>query len=212
MPYRTITTGSLFVAILAATLSACSPSPAQKAQNSADAAAAASDAMLAATAAKDATATASSASPESSTGAWSYDDVKVALEDKIGTSACATSSEEVKLQPPYQNTTARLCVRRAPKSGLNVFIVLDGEGQITCEYDNCHVAFRFDGGPIKRFGASSGSADGKSNIIFIESEAKVASLISHSKRVTAAIQLYEAGTQEVEFKTVGLDMTRVKLH
>jgi hypothetical protein len=66
------------------------------------------------------------------TNPWTYRDVSDPMVDQKGKLACTTSTNMVQLDPPYQPVTADLCVRKAPKSGLNVYVRLNGDGQILC--------------------------------------------------------------------------------
>lgn len=135
---------------------------------------------------------------------WTYTELDDPMATTKGLAACTTSKNEVKLDFPYKSVTADLCIRKLPRSGLNIFVRLNGDGQILCtSYDGCNVLVRHDESPPRRLSAA-GSADNSSNIIFFNGEAKLLDGLRTSKITRVELNLYQAGQQTIEFSTADL--------
>ncbi len=201
------------LAAAAMTLAACGPTTsASSSSPNPDLAAAVSSAEAAAKAAADAAAganaaqsAADAAAAKPSGNSWVYTDQKAALQDTPIKFACVESTDEVALSAPYQTQHLRLCLRRGGGIGYDAIIQLDEQGQFMCDFENCTVAARIDGGPIKHFGATSQGRDGSDDTMYITSGASVAAAIRHATKATFALQFFQAGTQEITFPVAGLD-------
>jgi hypothetical protein len=136
-------------------------------------------------------------------GPWSYTQTSDALHDKPTKTACTTSTNKVILSPPYSDVDAELCIRQSPQYGLDVFVKLDGDGQILCDLEGCSIPVRFDSGPLGRFGGAS-AADNSSNIIFLHGASKLIAAMKRSKTTVVQIRLYQDGDQAMTFPTAGL--------
>jgi len=135
---------------------------------------------------------------------WTYSEETDDLTGKKTKFACTTSTNEARLDFPYHNVTAKLCIRKSVKFGLDAYVALDGDGQILCSsYEGCSVRTSFDKGPIKTFSASE-SADHSSNIIFINGVPRLITELKKSNSVVIELKFYQAGNQDLTFKTDGL--------
>lgn len=143
--------------------------------------------------------------------AWTYVDDVDPMSDRKTLLACVDSSDQVSLNPPYEPVTARLCVRNSPKFGVDVYYVLNGDGQILCDIsDGCSVGVRYGEAPAGRNSATT-SADHSSNIIFLDGARAVAARLAKAKTTKIELTFYEAGVQSVTFPTEGLDLSKVNL-
>jgi len=151
--------------------------------------------------AENSTATASISPPPN----WNYSDEKDAMTDKVTHTACTTSTNMVHLNPPYSDVDAQLCIRRSPRFGLDVFINLNGSGQILCRsYEDCTVHVRYDEKP-RQIISGTGSSDGSSNIVFLRGAPRIIEQLRHSHVFRVELEYYEAGVQMLEFNTSGFE-------
>lgn len=199
--------GGLLIGYLlgASSNSPSSQTPAAAAESAAaEAAAASADAKAAATQAASAIESdASGRAPERRTQ-WLYSQETDPLTDKVTKTACVTSQNEISQNAPYTDVHAELCIRQAPRSGLNVYVRLDGDGQILCtSYEGCRVKVRFDKTPLQSESAV-GAADGSSNVIFLRNERSIVSSLRKSSKTLVEIVIYQAGNQTLMFNTDGL--------
>lgn len=135
---------------------------------------------------------------------WVYSDLDDPMATTKGVIACTTSKNEVMLDFPYKPVTADLCIRKMPRGGLNIFVRLNGDGQILCtSYEGCSVLVRHD--EMAPHGVHAvGPADNSSNAIFFNGETKLLGRIQSSKITRVELNLYQAGQQTVEFNTADL--------
>lgn len=151
------------------------------------------------------------AAPAAPSYAWVYVDDVDPMSDRKTLTACVNSSDEVALDAPYESVTARLCIRNSPKFGVDVFYVLNGDGQILCDIsDGCNVGVRYGDAPAGRNGGTT-SADHSSNIIFLDGGRAVAARLAKAKTTKIELTYYQAGVQSVTFPTEGLDLGKVGL-
>lgn len=139
---------------------------------------------------------------------WHYSTVVDEMTDSPTHTACTTSTNEVRLDWPYSDVTADLCVRQSPRHGLDVFVVLNGQGQIICRsYRDCSVKVRFGQQEASNFPAVD-AADGSSNIIFFNRTQRFVTGLKSAEETRIELTLYEAGVQTVVFDTKGLEWPR----
>lgn len=118
--------------------------------------------------------------------------------------ACTTSTNEVSLDFPYGSQHVRLCVRQHPRSGENVYVQLENEGQFLCtSYSGCNVRARFDDGAVSTFSAV-GPSDNSTNVIFITNHSRFVQNLKRSSRVFVEAEFFQAGVQQMSFETAGL--------
>lgn len=139
---------------------------------------------------------------------WNYTSDVDPMTDKKTETACVTSTNEVRQGFPYGNSSARLCIRQSPKWGTDVYVVLNGDGQIICRsYDNCTHKVRFGDKEQMSFSAAD-SSDGSSNITFITNHSRFISNVNTADVTKVEIQLYQNGSQILDFPTKGLEWPR----
>lgn|GEM_PF-1574944 len=135
---------------------------------------------------------------------WSYRSRKDEMTDKQTEFACTTSTTQVRLDWPYSDVSADLCIRQSPQHGLDVYLQLNGEGQILCRsYDGCTVSIRFGDKAPQGFSAT-GASDNSSNIIFVSNASRFVQNVKGAETTKIQIELYQAGSQVVEFDTKDL--------
>jgi hypothetical protein len=135
--------------------------------------------------------------------AWTYTKVKDDMNGD-GVIACTTSTDEVQLTAPYGAVKAELCLRKMPKSGLNAYVRLLGDGQFMCtSYEGCRVRLKFGLGPARPVHAEEPS-DNSSNFVFIEDAPLVLAGARKSETALFEANYYQAGEQIVHFPTKGL--------
>ncbi len=141
---------------------------------------------------------------------WNYSEAKDPMSDHIDHTACVTSTNQVQLSWPYSPVTAQMCVRQTQRWGMDIYIALNGDGQMLCtSYDGCRVNVRFDEAEARPVRAT-GADDNSSNIIFI-SDGSTSSFLQRLKAASTtkvAINYYQAGNQVLEFPTAGLEWPR----
>lgn len=142
---------------------------------------------------------------------WSYLDDRDPMTDRMTRTACVTSSNLVQLSSPYEPVPARLCIRSSPRSGLDVYIALAGDGQIICRtYSGCTIKVRFGNRAVQNFSAAD-AADGSSNIMFIVNAARMVEGLKSADITRVELTLYQDGVQPIEFPTKDLEWPRPAL-
>jgi hypothetical protein len=134
---------------------------------------------------------------------WIYSSTQDAMQPKPTQSACVTSSNEVTLSLPYQDTTANFCIRDWPGHGLDTYVKLNADGQILCGIESCSVRVRFDDGGVETFPAV-GAADNASNIIFLNRTEALIAAVKRSSKMTVELTYYQNGDQTLTFDTHAL--------
>lgn len=147
------------------------------------------------------------AEPEVPRVAWVYSSTADPMTDKKTETACVKSSNTVRLGWPYSDVPAEICIRQSPKWGRDVYIQLRGDGQIVCDYHNCNIKARFGDGAQQAFTVNS-AADGSSNVKFVSNTARFITGLQAADVTRVEIQLYQNGSQIMEFNTKGLEWPR----
>lgn len=140
--------------------------------------------------------------------AWRYSEEADPMTDRLTHLACTSSTNQVRLDRPYEDVYAELCIRQSPKWGLDTFVQLKGDGQILCRtYRDCAVKVRFGDGAQQSFSAAD-SADGSSNVIFLTNASRFVAGAKGADLTRVELTLYQAGSQIVEFNTKSLEWPR----
>jgi len=136
---------------------------------------------------------------------WRINEQTDPLTDQTIKTACATSSNQVYLSPPYGPRGARLCIRQHPKFGRDAYLTLDGSGQILCRsYDGCTIQIRFDDGPVQAFSANAPS-DNSSETIFVANDGRFITAAKAASRIRVQLEFYQNGNQTFDFPAKGLE-------
>ncbi|MBU2167296.1 MAG: hypothetical protein KKF88_05615 [Alphaproteobacteria bacterium] len=139
---------------------------------------------------------------------WTYRDRRDAMTDRLTRYACTTSTNRARLTWPYSPVTAELCIRQSPTYGLDVYVALNGDGQIICRsYRNCTIRIRFGEGAQQSFSAGD-AADGSSNIVFVTNAQRFVASAQSVDTIKVQLTFYEAGDQVLEFDTANLEWPR----
>jgi len=143
--------------------------------------------------------------PSMSASDWRIDEQTDPLTDETIKTACATSSNQVYLSPPYGPRGARLCIRQHPKFGRDAYLSLDGSGQILCRsYDGCTIQIRFDDGPVQAFSAN-GPSDNSSETVFVANDGRFITAAKAASRIRVQLEFYQNGNQTFDFPARGLE-------
>jgi len=141
---------------------------------------------------------------------WSYDRDIDSMTGGQVTHACLTSRDQVRQVWPYENTTADLCIRNAPRSGLEIDVSLSAHGQLICDFDNCVIRARFDDLPFETFRMSH-AADGSTETAFITPAKHFLARLKSARRTRIELTIYKAGTQTIAFESAGLIWPRPRM-
>lgn len=135
--------------------------------------------------------------------AWTYTSARDPMTDKPTREACVRSTNEANLAWPYHPVTALLCLRDSPQWGRDVYVRLDGDGQILCtSYSRCNIRVRFGDGPPAAFSGTD-AADHSSNIVFITNRARFERGLARAGTTIVQLEFYQAGAQALTFPTAG---------
>lgn len=130
---------------------------------------------------------------------WSYDTQLDKMTSKETKFANLVSDNTLNLDFPYSGENhGTIVIRKSQKDGLNIMVRIR-KGQIICEsYNDCKVSIRFDDNKATNWNFSK-PADGSSETIFINNEAKFLTSVSKAKKILVSMTVYQAGTQILEF-------------
>lgn len=127
------------------------------------------------------------------------------MTDQTVKTACVTSNNEVYLSPPYGPRSAQLCIRQHPEFGRDVYLSLNGSGQILCRsYDNCTIPIRFDEGAVQRFTGNEPS-DNSSETVFVANDGRFITAAKAASRIRVQLEFYQNGNQTFDFPAKGLE-------
>lgn len=136
---------------------------------------------------------------------WRVDERTDSMTDAKIKTACATSSNQVYLDSPYGPRGAQLCIRQHPEFGRDVYLRLDGSGQILCRsYSDCSIPVRFDDGDVQRFSGTEPS-DNSSETVFFTNEGRFITSAKAASRIRVQLEFYQNGSQTFDFPAKGLE-------
>lgn len=134
---------------------------------------------------------------------WDYSTSKDEMRGTSTKFAQVNSDNTVDLDFPYGEVRGQLWIRQRAEDGLSVAFEVE-KGQILCnDFDDSYVSIKFDNGPVQKF-RCSGTADGSSNVAFINDDRRVLAALKKSKRTIVEAPFYEQGRQQFTFNTSGL--------
>lgn len=143
--------------------------------------------------------------PTTPTTDWKIDERTDPMSDQIIKTACVTSSNQVYLSSPYGARGAKLCIRQHPSFGRDVYLTLDGSGQILCRsYSNCTIPIRFDDKPVQSFSGGEPS-DNSSETVFIVNDGRFITAAKAASRIRVQLEFYQNGAQTFDFPARGLE-------
>lgn len=136
---------------------------------------------------------------------WSYTSTENAMGDGKTAEACVTSENEVRLDWPYGNTKADLCLRNSKAFGRDAYVALHGDGQILCRsYESCTLRIRYGDGPAQSV-SGIGASDNSTNIVFIQNRSALERNLKDADKTAIEVEFYQAGRQAIVFPTKGFD-------
>lgn len=136
---------------------------------------------------------------------WSYTSTENAMGDGKTSEACITSENEVRLDWPYGNTKADLCLRNSKAFGRDAYVALHGDGQILCRsYESCTLRIRYGDKPAQTI-SGIGASDNSTNIVFIQNRSSLERNLKGTDKTAIEIEFYQAGRQALVFPTKGFD-------
>jgi hypothetical protein len=144
------------------------------------------------------------AAPEAPTSDWRVVERTDAMTDATIKTACTTSSNQVHLDAPYGSRSAQLCIRQHPEFGRDVYLSLNGSGQILCHsYSDCTIPVRFDDGAVQRFTGNEPS-DNSSETVFFANDGRFITAARSASRIRVQLEFYQNGSQTFDFPAKGL--------
>ena len=140
------------------------------------------------------------APPEAATAApvpdrpnWDYNSYQTNAGSKTVQVGCIDSDEMVHLNAPYEDTSARLCLRTDGAA----ILMLNGDGQLLSGEEHGAIV-RIGNGPSRHFSLDE-PADYSSNKAFIEPAGPLFAAAKAGKPMTIEATYYEAGDQTTTF-------------
>lgn len=136
-------------------------------------------------------------------GKWSYRQEQDPMTSKTKFFASVQSEAPFELEFPYQGLQhARLVLRKDPRSGLNIMLIIE-KGQFICRsYDGCEVSVRFDEATAKNWSVSE-PADYSSETLFFNREESFLAQLQKAKVVRVQATIHDAGDRTFEFDVSG---------
>lgn len=134
---------------------------------------------------------------------WAYSTDEDKMTSKNSYYAGITASEELNLKFPYSGgVIASLNIRKKDGES-NVYLKLS-KGQLMAAHtlDDGSIRMRFDNNEPETYSVS-GAADGSSNTVFINSANKVISKLKKAKKLIIEAEVFDNGTQQMEFTVSG---------
>ncbi len=133
---------------------------------------------------------------------WQTESARDALSGKDIMTTSIESENLHEFKRPYEGGShLSLVVRRHPRTGTDVFVVLS-EGQLTCEYRNCRVGWRVDDRPI-RYPEAIRPVDGSHNLFFLGSHEELIKELQGGKRLVVLTTVHSNGDRQWEFNVNG---------
>ena len=139
---------------------------------------------------------------EAKVSTWGYQNSVDKMTGKSVKTASLTSTQSMSLEFPYQgNNYAQIEVRKN-KSNTDEVLFSFEKGQSLCKNygDPCRVMVRFDDAQPVAYGGH-GPSDGSSNYVFLSPAAKFAADAKKAKKIKVSLDIYNNGTQILEFTT-----------
>ena len=142
--------------------------------------------------------------PSQPASSWEYSDHKDEMRGTSSRLAQVDSANIVNLDFPYGEVHGQLWIRERSEDGLNAAFEVE-KGQVLCnDLEDSHVSVKFDDGPVQKFGCS-GTADGSSNVAFINNAHRFLAELKKSKRAIVEAEFFEQGRKQFTFDTAGLN-------
>lgn len=150
----------------------------------------------------DSITTAPATGPTDTPSSWTYSDEGDKMTSKKNYYATVDANEALDLKPPYDGpNTASVTVRY--KGGNNVYLSVTKGQFLANAVDGQPIKVRFDSAKAETYDCQAAN-DGSSNVIFISSASKFIAHLKKAKKLLIEAEMYDNGTQEMEFNIDGL--------
>lgn len=136
---------------------------------------------------------------------WNYRSTPDAMKDSTTRFASTTSLTTLSFDFPYNGPNFATITLRKTGKELDILVSI-AKGQILCRsYSSpCSVKVKFDGAKAETYGGN-GPADHSTTTLFLSPEKRFIERLKKSKRLLVELNIYQQGTQVLEFDTEGLD-------
>ncbi len=136
---------------------------------------------------------------------WDYQTYQDEMSGKLAQTAAVTANERLSFRFPYNGGSfATLLLRKHPRTGTDVILMVD-KGHFLCNsYDGCSVSIKFDDGKPVRYSANP-PADHSRDALFLKPKATLISAIKRAGTVRIEAQFYQDGNRVMTFQTEHLD-------
>jgi hypothetical protein len=139
---------------------------------------------------------------------WEYTTKEDEMMSKPTKFAHAVSKNSFVLSSPYggvQNGT--LWIRNSPRFGQDVYVAIE-RGQIILPHNSERIRVRFDNNDPVWYEASH-PTDHSSTIVFLQGYNSFVKRLAKSVRIRIELNLYEHGTEVLDFNTEGFDPSKL---
>jgi len=136
---------------------------------------------------------------------WNKFDFKDEMSGKSGYVYILKSKNSYDFDFPYKivgGTYLSANYRKNPRGGFDAYFDVE-KGHLPCH--GCYISVSVDGGPIKKYKASS-AGNGVSTTIFFDDANQFKNIVKLGKPFKVELQFYEYGNRTYEFPGVALDL------
>ncbi|MFO0626925.1 MAG: hypothetical protein U0325_15040 [Polyangiales bacterium] len=141
------------------------------------------------------------AAPTAPATRWVYRESHDAMRNATTRLACLTANTTLDFAFPYQGgSTARICFRQGPRSGLDAWIDVD-RGQFLCALD-CALHAKFDDGPVRRF-RGAGPDDVRADMVFFTDPRGFLAATRGAQRIIVEAGFFNEGLRQIVFENAG---------
>jgi hypothetical protein len=141
--------------------------------------------------------------PPKGKGKWKYEIDDDQMSGGKRAFATLNSENSLSLSFPYSGKQQPSLMLRRVGKRVDVMVMIE-KGQIICQIGGCSVKVKFDGQPAIRYSAN-GPADHGSTMLFLSPAGTFTERLKKSSKLLVELNIYQAGTNVIEFDTTGLD-------
>ena len=141
-------------------------------------------------------------------GAWSYQSDTDKMTSTVVYQASVSAEKELELKPPYDGGSAVSLHIRENSGKYDIFVrITKGQLIAASPGGGNSIRVRFDNDPAESYSVS-GPADFSSEVVFINSTKKFLDKLKKSQKLLIETELFDNGSQQMEFNTKGLKWDR----
>jgi hypothetical protein len=143
------------------------------------------------------------AKPTAPLALWGYETNDDKMRNTTTKYATVSSTNILHFEFPYSGgSTGEISLRKSGRSGNDAMLRIS-KGQFVCSTE-CTISAKFDDGKVEKYSVVEPS-DGSSDTLFIQSYDRFVSKLKKSNKLVIEAEFYQAGLQQIEFKTYGLE-------